>query len=343
MQRDGSGKLDLKTSQGHGPYEGAIAAWKEASLMVDCFVDFCHTLPLEEFGDTFTPSSVHPYRYWPGIEAVVKNDDIAKFIRILKQIVNHREDLRSREAFGSNLSPAQKRMVKYFDSILTSPMKAASSCWMNLIRCIQRNKAGVHDQPYTKKGDEHYSVEQQQQLMSPVLLATTVKVLLSISQLYNACLLIFYALQLILLLVHGELNGLETHQQKLAKIYCEKIAPYSLIMAQLQMFHRRLFSPRVAQANVFFLQANVDFIELQPQGLGAGKPDVDDNSSTVSGKASGPKACFGFVYTREGQDSPNSSGGGGDTPRMPSPHLVSSRKPPLPPPSPREPTGLFSP
>jgi len=181
MQRDGSGKLDLQTTQGLGPYEDAIIAWKEGSLMVDRFVEFCHTLPLEEFGDTFTTSSGHPYRYWPGIESVVKNGDVAKFIQILKQIVNHREDFRIREAFGSTLSPAQKRMVKYFDSILCSPMKAAASCWMNLIRCIQRNKAGVHDQPYTKKGLEHYSVEQQQQLMSPELLATTVKVLLSIS------------------------------------------------------------------------------------------------------------------------------------------------------------------
>jgi len=176
MERGGAGKLELRTDQGLGPYEQSIAAWKEGARIVDHFVEFCNLTPLEEFGESFAMSGSHPYRYWPGIKAVVKKGDVALFVKILKEIVDHREDLQNRVLYGYTLSHAQTRMLKFLNAILVSPMKAAGSCWMNLIRCMQRNKAGVYDQPYTKKGLDHYSLEQQELLMSPSFLATAVKV-----------------------------------------------------------------------------------------------------------------------------------------------------------------------
>ena len=176
MHRDGSGQLVLRSNQGLGPYEGAIAAWKEAGNWVDKFVEYCNTVPREEFREGFTSGPGHPYGYWPGIKAIVKNGDVDQFLKIFKQIVDHREDLKMKEAFGSLLSSVQKRMLRFFDSILEPPMMAARSCWMNLIRCFQKNSRGFYDQPYTKKGLDHYSVVQQQLLMAPRFLATTVKV-----------------------------------------------------------------------------------------------------------------------------------------------------------------------
>ena len=139
------------------------------------------------------------------------------------------------------------------------------------------------------------------------------------------------ALQLVLLLVHGELNGREPHAKKLGKIFCEKIAPFSGILAHLELFDRRLFSPRAAQENVFFLQVNVDFIEQPTRVAGSGSASFDDESSAAPAKASSQKACFSFVYTPGGLDTSDSSsaGGGGSGHLVPSPLFGSSMRPPL--------------
>ena len=177
MNRNGSGAMVLRSTAGLGPYEGAIAAWKDSAQWLDKFVEYCNSLPNEDFGECLRIGGVHPYRWWPTSQTVVRNGDVTKFLMILKQIVDHREDLQSKENYGDHLTTAQKKMLRYFESILVPSMKACSCCWMNLIRSFQKNRAGVYDQPYTKKGRERYSVEQQQLLMSPKFLAVTTKVI----------------------------------------------------------------------------------------------------------------------------------------------------------------------
>ena len=140
--------------------------------------------------------------------------------------------------------------------------------------------------------------------------------------------------------MHGELNGDEIQPKKIAKIFSEDNGPISTLEAHFSMFDRRLFSPRFAQENLFFLQLTVEFIEQQPMLFGPGKNIHDDESSAVYAKTSSQKACFGFKFIA---DITSSSGGGGGGPSpLPSPEAVSGMRPPLHNPSPTSGRGMFT-
>ena len=186
MNRDCSGNFLFRNQQGHGPYEHPIAAWKQSGIWLDKLIEYCNTIPIEEFGCSIQTATAHPYRWYPGTRNVVKNGEVDMFMKILKQIVVHREELNVNEASGTPLTNAQKRLLRFYESILDNAMKEASCCWMNLIRSFQRNKAGVYDQPYTRKGKDYYTVEQQQTLMAPRFLALSTRVI----SYYILCLLV---------------------------------------------------------------------------------------------------------------------------------------------------------